>query len=312
MIVGPTAVGKTDLSIQLAKQFNGEIISGDSMQVYRGMDIGTAKATPEEQRQVPHHLIDIKDPEESFSVAEFQKLALEAIADIQSRGHLPILVGGTGLYVKSVLYYPQYHFQPNEEGLHIRKKWQAFLEIHGEQKLWEEVYKVAPDIANRLHPNDTRRLIRALELYEQNQLPIHQEKHQSPFDFLMIGLTMPRDQLYERINRRVDLMIEAGLIDEVKNLLKTTTNESLTSMQSLGYKELVPYIRGEISLEEAVELIKKRTRQFAKRQLTWFRQMEDIHWFDVSPENKANNLLQIFKIVAGKFGNLENYSTNTY
>lgn len=281
------------------------------MQVYRGMDIGTAKATLEERRQVPHHLIDIKDPDESFSVAEFQKLALETIADIQRRGRLPIFVGGTGLYVKSVLYYPQYEFQPNDEGLMIRKKWQAFLERHGEQRLWEEVHKVDPDTAKRLHPNDTRRLIRALELYEQNQMPMRAEKLQSPFDFLMIGLTMPRDLLYERINRRVDLMIEEGLVDEVKELLHTMQNEQLTSMQSLGYKELIPYIHGEISLEEAVELIKKRTRQFAKRQLTWFRHMEDIHWFDVSPEQKEYNLSQIFKIVAGKFGNLENYSSIT-
>lgn len=312
VIVGPTAVGKTSLSLELAERFNGEIISGDSMQVYKRMDIGTAKASIEEQQRVPHHLLDIKDPDESFSVAEFQERALEAIEGIQQRGKLPILVGGTGLYVKSVLYYPQYSFSEANANSETRKKWQQFLEDNGEEALWQEVHKIDPVRADRIHPNDTRRLIRILELHEQNQLTLHQEdsintqQDQSPFQFLMIGLTMPRELLYQRINQRVDLMIEAGLVDEVKQLVELADGREFTSMQSLGYKEMIPYLQGKASLLETIEIIQQRTRQFAKRQLTWFRHMSDIEWFDFSPEHQNKNLYQIIQIVAGKFGILEN------
>lgn len=312
VIVGPTAVGKTNLSIILAEKFNGEIISGDSMQIYRGMDIGTAKATVAERARIPHHLIDIKDPEEPFSVAEFQQLALAALEDIQQRGKLPILVGGTGLYVKSVLYYPQYEFVDVEMNTALREKWQQFLYVHGEEALWQEVHKIDPATANRLHPNDTRRLIRALELYEQKQQPMSklQSKHatidDSPFNYLMIGLTMPRELLYQRINQRVQMMIEEGLVDEVQSLVQRGINEQSTSMQSLGYKEMLPYLEGKASLDDTVALIQQKTRQFAKRQLTWFRRMKSIEWFDFSPEQQQKNLSQIIQIVAGKFENVEN------
>lgn len=312
VIVGPTAVGKTNLSLLLAKEFNGEIISGDSMQIYRGMDIGTAKATLEEQQQVPHHLIDIKEPNESFSVAEFQQRALDAIQDIQRKGRLPILVGGTGLYVKSVLYYPQYQFVDVDTDSGIRQKWQQFLQQYGGLALWQEVRKVDPDTANRLHPNDTRRLIRALELFEQKQIPMSQIQQvqdqalQSPFRFYMIGLTMPRELLYARINQRVQKMVEDGLVDEVRRLVTKTDGSEPTSMQSLGYKEIIPYLNGEINLEETIALIQQKTRQFAKRQLTWFRHMPNIEWFDFSPEHQQKNLSQIIQIVAGKFGVVEN------
>lgn len=312
VIVGPTAVGKTKLSIELATQFNGEIISGDSMQVYRGMDIGTAKASSEEQRLVPHHMIDIKDPDEPFSVAEFQLRALEAISLIQNRGKLPILVGGTGLYVKSVLYYPHYRFTSEESNTDIRQKWQHYLEQHGEEALWQKVYQIDPISAHRLHANDTRRLIRVLEIYEQKQIPMsqaqqaNQDEQVSPFHFFMIGLTMPRALLYERINQRVELMIEHGLVEEVKQLVSIANGRELTSMQSLGYKEMLPYLQSEASLTDTVELIQRKTRQFAKRQLTWFRHMPNIEWFDCSPEHQEKNLSQIMQIVAGKFGHLEN------
>lgn len=312
LIVGPTAVGKTALSLELAKEFRGEIISGDSMQIYRGMDIGTAKVSVEEQKLIPHHLIDIKDPHESFSVAEFQSLALRAIGEIQERGRLPILVGGTGLYIKAVLYYPHYVFTDQKLNAEIRDRWQKFLAEHGEQALWEEVNKIDPTTASRLHPNDTRRLIRALELYEETGQPMSQIKSsaegplKSPFRFLMIGLTMPRELLYERINQRVLKMFEDGLIEEVKRLYESGLDLKSTAMQSLGYKEVIPYLEGNASLDETIELIQRKTRQFAKRQLTWFRHMPEIIWFDGSPEHYEKNIQQIKRIAAGKFQSLEN------
>lgn len=277
------------------------------------MDIGTAKATIEEQKLIAHHLIDIKDPSQSFSVAEFQQLALTAIQDIQQKGKLPILVGGTGLYIKSVLYYPEYQFSNMESDSLIRDKWQHFLEENGEEALWQQVHQVDPITAERVHPNDTRRLIRALELFELNKAPMSQTVSSdkklvhSPFNFLMIGLTMPRDLLYERINRRVEIMIDMGLVEEVQHLIEAVGAQELTAMQSLGYKEMIPYLQGHASLEDTIALIQQKTRQFAKRQLTWFRHMPHIEWFDLSPEVQEKNLSQIIQIVAGKFGNLENY-----
>jgi tRNA dimethylallyltransferase len=313
VIVGPTAVGKTALSIGLAQNLNGEIISGDSMQVYRGMDIGTAKASPKEREMVPHHLLDIKDPHQSFSVAEFQSLALEAIGEISQRGRLPILVGGTGLYIKSVLYYPHYPFGEETPETEIRTRWQEFVNRMGSQALWEEAHKVDPVSAARLHPNDTRRLIRVLEVYETTGIPLSSLQPQadeaeltSPFRFVMIGLTMPREMLYQRINQRVEQMIRDGLIDEVRSLLQNGVPETATSMQSLGYKEVIPYLKGGATLEETIELIQRRTRQFAKRQLTWFRNMKEIHWFDVSNDGYEKILSQITHFVEGKLKRLEN------
>lgn len=311
VIVGPTAVGKTELSLQLAKRFNGEIISGDSMQVYRRMDIGTAKVSIEERQIIQHHLVDIIEPHEAFSVADFQRLALEAIATIQSKGKLPILVGGTGLYVKSVLYYPQYSFADRPRNNELRDRWEQFAATYGAKALWEEAHKVDPISTTRLHPNDKRRLIRILELSEQkhfNNDPSYWqgENMQSPFHFYMIGLTMPREMLYARINSRVTMMMEDGLADEVKKLIEELDDIEVTSMQSLGYKEMIPYLHGEVNLEDTIALIQKRTRQFAKRQLTWFRHMPEIEWFDNSLEQMQKNLSQIMLNVAGKFENVEN------
>lgn len=281
------------------------------MQVYRGMDIGTAKATREERRSIPHHLIDIIEPGQPFSVADFQKAALEAIRKIRAKGKLPILVGGTGLYVEALLHYPSYTFVKEGRQAKIRRKWEAFLAERGEEALHKEAMKADPKAAGRLHPNDTRRLIRILEEYEQTGIPpshrIPDPKERlSPFDALLIGLYLPREHLYRRIEERVDRMLEEGLIDEVSRLLARGIPPDTTAMQGLGYKEMVPYLKGETSLEAAVTEIKKRTRQYAKRQRTWFRHMEEIHWFSMEEGEKEEALQKIDSLVAGKFSYLEN------
>jgi tRNA dimethylallyltransferase len=296
--VGPTAVGKTALSLALAKEFDGEIISGDSMQVYRGMDIGTAKVSPEERREVPHHLIDIIDPDTPFSVQEFQQLAREKIAEISRRGHLPILVGGTGLYIEAVTHeYDMPHVPENPE---LRAKLKRFAETEGKERLHGRLALADPVAAAKLHPNDVRRIIRALEVYYVTGKPISEMKGKgnSPYDSLWIGLTMPRELLYERINERVDRMVAQGLVDEVKKLKERGYHLGLTSMQAIGYKEIISYLNGEMTLEQAISLIKKGTRKYAKRQLSWFRRLSEIHWFDVT---RPECFQEIRQLVAGKF-----------
>ncbi|MEW9033402.1 MAG: tRNA (adenosine(37)-N6)-dimethylallyltransferase MiaA [Planifilum fimeticola] len=298
VIVGPTAVGKTSLSLSLAGAFRGEIVSGDSMQVYRHMDIGTAKVTAEEREKIPHHLIDIVDPDHPFTVEEYQRLAREAIEDIQRRGRLPILVGGTGLYIQSVTHG---YLLPGVEGNpELREKLHRFADEEGNEKLWEKLKAVDPETAVRLHPNDRRRIIRALEVYEGTGIPFSklQRKSSPRYDMLWIGLTMSRERLYERINRRVDRMMAEGLVEEVEALRNKGYHRDLTSMQALGYKEIMMYLDGEISREEAVEAIKRGTRKYAKRQLSWFRRIPEIHWFDV---NKPESAEEIWELAAGKF-----------
>lgn len=305
VLVGPTAVGKTKLSLTLAETYDAEIISGDSMQVYRGMDIGTAKATPEERRRVPHHLIDIRHPDEPFSVSEFQVLARAAAKDIAARGRLPFLVGGTGLYVEAACY--DFRFTKAGVDEAFRHRWKEYARIHGAAALHERLREVDPTTADRLHPNDVRRIIRALEIFHLTGVPLsehlkHQEKR-PVFDLCMIGLTMDRARLYRRIEERVDQMLADGLVDEVKALLEKGYTRDMVSMQALGYKEIAAYLEGEIGLEEAVALLKQNTRRFAKRQLSWFRHMKDIQWVDVTePENFHHQISQIHDIIAGKFG----------
>ncbi|MCI1696674.1 tRNA (adenosine(37)-N6)-dimethylallyltransferase MiaA [Aneurinibacillus aneurinilyticus] len=304
-IVGPTSVGKTALSLELGRRFAGEIISGDSMQFYRGMDIGTAKATESERLLVPHHLIDIRDPDEEITVAEFQQLCTECIATINGRGKLPMLVGGTGLYVQSVLY--DYKFSTAGEDEAYREELTVFAEIHGREALHAKLLDIDPETAGRLHPNDVKRIIRALEIYHVTGTPMSQyqsRSEESPYDLLLVGLNMDRALLYERINQRVDIMIAEGLIEEVKKLMAQGYDASLRSMQALGYKEMIAYINGALAYEEAIELLKKRTRNFAKRQLTWFRAMKDIVWFDVTPAAEGvpvSTYEAIYETVAGKF-----------
>jgi len=308
VLLGPTAVGKTALSLQIAKAADAEIISGDSMQVYRGMDIGTAKLPPEERQGIPHHLIDILDPWEPFSVSQFQRLCLEKIEEIRARGRLPFIVGGTGLYIESVCY--GYAFEGEGGDAAFRERMKEFAAAHGPAALHARLAALDPAAAERLHPNDLRRVIRALEVIEATGRPFSEVQPQrrkdpkeSPFNLCLIGLTMDRELLYRRIDRRVDEMMAAGLVDEVKALLAAGVPRNAVSMQGLGYKEIAAYLCGETDLETAVALIKRDTRRFAKRQLSWFRGMKDIHWFDTGGDAEKNQNLfkSICDIIAGKF-----------
>ena len=283
ILVGPTAVGKTAASIGLAKALNGEIISGDSMQIFKGLDIGTAKITKEEMQGVPHHLIDIKEPWETFSVAEFKRLADEAIADIHDRGKMPIIVGGTGFYINSVLY--EYHFGEADTDEAYRAELEQYAEAHGNEALWNILQEKDPDSAAKLHSNDTKRVIRALEVLHVTGIPASErqstvDKQTMRYNAVYIALNMPREVLYDRINRRVDIMIQDGLEAEVRNALANGVAQDALSMTSIGYRQMIQYFNEEISFDRAVELIKRDTRHFAKRQLTWFRHDPNIQWVD--------------------------------
>jgi tRNA dimethylallyltransferase len=304
VLVGPTAVGKTKLSLELARIHGCEIISGDSMQVYRGMDVGTAKISIEEQEGIPHHLIDIIEPDEAFSAASFQQYAKQLILDIQARGNLPFIVGGTGLYIESLCY--QFEFSEASADEAFRLEQAAYLVEHGEQALHEKLRAVDPISAERLHPNNTRRVVRALEILHLTGITLSAQlagqQKQSPYDLCIIGLTMDRDLLYKRIEQRIDLMLEQGLVEEVRKLLDNGYTTDYVSMQGLGYKEIIRYLQNEYTLDEAVTLLKRDTRHFAKRQLSWFRHMKDIHWVDVTEfTNFSTHLQMINDIIAGKF-----------
>ncbi|MDF2962404.1 MAG: tRNA dimethylallyltransferase [Paenibacillus sp.] len=303
VLVGPTAVGKTRLSLQLAVDYGAEIISGDSMQVYRGMDIGTAKATLQERQQIPHHLIDIHNPDHPFSVAEFQERASQLIFDIHGRGKLPFIVGGTGLYVESVCYDFQFSESGSDEA--FRNEQAEFAAKHGAEALLERLRQIDPESAERLHANDQRRIIRALEIYhltgERLSDRLKVQKKQSPYELCIVGLTMDRALLYKRIEERIDQMIDEGLVGEVERLLQQGYGKQYISMQGLGYKEMIDYLQGSLSWEAAVELLKRDTRRFAKRQLSWFRHMKDIHWVDVSDlGNFSAHLDQVHAIIADR------------
>lgn len=284
VIAGPTASGKTKISIELAKRIHGEIISGDSMQVYKYMDIGTAKPTKEEIDGVPHYLIDEIDPKEDFSVAIFQQKAKEYMKKIYENHHIPILAGGTGFYIQALVY--DINFMETNVDVEYRNRLQELANAEGNDYIHQMLKKVDPVSAATIHPNNLKRVIRALEYYHQTHEPIskHNEREkakESPYHTAFFCLTMDRDTLYRRIDQRVDLMIQSGLVDEVKGLLDKGYSPHLVSMQGLGYKELVQYLEGKISLEEAIYIIKRDTRHFAKRQLTWFRRQEDPYWIDV-------------------------------
>ncbi len=304
VIVGPTAVGKTKFSLDIALQWNGEIISGDSMQVYRGMDIGTAKASKQEQERVPHHLLDIREPEQSFSVAEFQARATQSINELHAKGKLPVLVGGTGLYIESVCYQYQFAFVGSDE--FFRKERDAFAEQHGDEALHHQLIAVDPQSAQRLHPHDRRRIIRSLEIAHvsgsTHSALLAQQTKTSPYQLCLIGLTMERSLLYERVEQRIDEMLHAGLIAEVKSLLDTGCPRDAGSMQALGYKEMVGYLDQVYSYEQAVEVLKTRTRHYVKRQLSWFRHMKEINWIDVSDSTNSTIHFQLINdIISTKF-----------
>lgn len=295
ILTGPTAVGKTELSIALAKSIGGEIISADSMQVYKFMDIGTAKIRPDEMQGVPHHLIDILEPDVAFNVAMFKELAKAAVEEIYSRGHIPIVVGGTGFYIQALLY--DIDFSEEDSNVPIRKELEDIVKEKGAEYLHELLREVDPESAEQIHANNVKRVIRALEYYRMHgeKISVHnaaERRKKSPYDFLYFVLTNDRKVLYERIEKRIDKMIEEGLISEVDNLLKKGYDNSLVSMQGLGYKELIPYLKEECSLEEAIYILKRDTRHFAKRQLTWFRRERDVRWLDKSQVSSEEEILK--------------------
>lgn len=283
ILTGPTAVGKTELSIALAKKINGAVISADSMQVYRGMDIGSAKVTPEEMQGVPHYLIDVLAPEDEFHVVRFQEMAKEALQEIYEKKQIPIIAGGTGFYIQALLY--DIDFTEQDEDTALRNHYAQLEEEHGNAYLHEMLRQVDPVSAEMIHANNVKRTIRALEYFEKTGEPIsrHNEEErakESPYDFRYFVLTDERAHLYERIDHRVDLMLEAGLVEEVKRLRAQGCHKGMVSMQGLGYKEILSWLEGEISYEEAVYLLKRDTRHFAKRQLTWFRRERDVIWLN--------------------------------
>lgn len=278
MIVGPTATGKTGTAIELAKMINGEIISADSMQVYKHMDIGTAKPDTDEMMGIKHHLIDFIEPDESFSVAQFREFAIAKIKEISSRGKYPIVTGGTGLYASSLIY--NINYSDTKTDWNLRNTLNVLAKEKGNEYLHNELEKIDPEAALKIHPNDIKRVIRAIEVYTQTQKTISFHKSVSrtakpEFEYLLFGLEMERAQLYSRIDARVDAMFNNGLLDEVRKLFEKGY-ESSQGMQGLGYKEVMWYLKGETTLEETVKILKRNTRRYAKRQMTWFRKIENL------------------------------------
>ena len=283
VLTGPTAVGKTKLSIALAKALGGEIISADSMQVYKHMDIGSAKITEKEMDGVPHHLIDVLSPFEEFHIVRFQELAKKAVEDIYSRGRIPVFVGGTGFYIQAIT--KDIDFTEGEEDKKYREELSCLAAEKGNEFLHEMLRNIDPKSAEEIHANNVKRVIRALEFYKENGFPIsqhneEQKQNETPYNLAYFVLNAPRELLYERIDRRVDEMMENGLMEEVQKLKDMGCRRDMTSMQGLGYKEILSFLDGEVPLEEAVRILKRDTRHFAKRQLTWFRRESDVIWLD--------------------------------
>ena len=281
ILTGPTAVGKTKTSIGLAKAINGEIISADSMQVYKYMDIGSAKIRPEEMDGVKHYLVDLLEPDEEFHVVRFQQMAKDALATIYAKGKIPIIVGGTGFYIQALLY--DIDFTESNEDTSYREELEKFAALHGVDYVHNMLREVDPVSAETIHANNLKRVIRALEYYKQTgeKISDHNEKErakESPYDFCYFVLNDEREKLYQSIEKRVDLMLENGLLEEVKKLHEKGYTKDMVSMQGLGYKEILDYLNGEITLDRAVYLIKRDTRHFAKRQLTWFRREKPVVW----------------------------------
>ncbi|WP_274954136.1 tRNA (adenosine(37)-N6)-dimethylallyltransferase MiaA [Anaerostipes butyraticus] len=295
VLTGPTAVGKTELSIQLAQKLDGEIISADSMQIYQKMDIGTAKIRKEEMDGIPHHLIDVLDPSEEFNVARFQEMAKDALAGIYRRGRIPLIVGGTGFYIQGLLY--DIDFTKEEQDFRYRENLQKKAKEEGAQAIHKMLQAVDPASAQKIHPNNIKRVIRALEFYHLNGRKISEHNEQesrkeSPYRFAYFVLNQNRTTLYERINHRVDLMLEAGLVEEVRRLKEAGYGKNLVSMQGIGYKEVLDYLDGKMTLEETADQIKKDTRHFAKRQLTWFGREKEVIMIDKDKYETEEEILE--------------------
>ncbi|MBN1221371.1 MAG: tRNA (adenosine(37)-N6)-dimethylallyltransferase MiaA [Anaerolineae bacterium] len=303
VIVGPTAVGKTALSLQLAREFGGEIISADSRQIYRGLDIGTDKPSPEQQALVPHHLVDVVDPDEILSLAEFQEQAYAAIAAIHRRNRLPLLVGGTGQWVWAVVEGWGIPRVPPDPAL--RAELEARADAAGAEALHAELEALDSEAAQKLDPRNVRRVIRALEVYHKTGVPIskHQRKSPPPYAIFIIGLTMPRRQLYARIDQRINHMLARGLLAEVEGLVEAGYDWTLPAMSGLGYRQMGQYLQGEVSLAQAVVLIKKETRRFVRQQYNWFRLDDDrIHWIEIGEGietgyDRIENLIESYVVL---------------
>jgi tRNA dimethylallyltransferase len=310
VIVGPTAVGKSELAVTLAQRLQGEVVSADSVQVYRYLDIGSAKPSLQERISVPHHLLDSVDPDQDYTVADFQHDAQAAIAKIHKRERMPILVGGSGLYIRAVI--RNYSFSSAGQNLAIRARLIKEAEQFGGQHLYEKLCAADPRTACKVHPHDLRRIIRALEACEQNTRPLSDQVEETRdagllYRVFMYGLTMPRELLYQRIEKRVDMMIENGFVEEVRGLLARGFSQGSKALTSLGYRHIISHINGEITLEQAAELIKRDTRRFAKRQLTWFRRDTEITWFDVSTDAGIAGVAEnICNLLAGYYQLEEN------
>jgi len=297
VLVGPTAVGKTDLSIALAKKLNTEIISADSVQIYKGLDIGSAKPTTEEQCGIIHHLIDYVSPFDAYSVSEYAKQAFSSIDALIERGKIPIVAGGTGLYVNALLY--DMNFGESLADVPFRTEMERLAETEGNEAVHLKLRAVDPDAAERIHMNNLRRVIRALEVNHITGKPmadfaVAPQKNEA-YQFLVFGLTRPREVLYDRINRRVHLMLQAGLIDEVKSLKSLGLDDSFQSMQGIGYKEVLAYLDGKIAMDRMVEIIQQFSRNYAKRQMTWFKRYEDIIWLDLEVLSTDEAVLKIIE-----------------
>lgn len=300
ILTGPTAVGKTKLSIALAKAVNGEIISADSMQVYQYMDIGSAKIKKEEMQGVPHYLIDVLKPEEEFHVVRFQEMAKQAMEEIYEKGKIPILTGGTGFYIQAVV--KDIDFSENTEKSEVRSRLEQLAKDKGSEYLHQKLLEVDPDSAQKIHANNVKRVIRALEYYELTgeKISLHNEREaakESPYCYAYFVLNDLREKLYQRIDARVDEMLKEGLVQEVEKLSRMGYTRNMVSMQGLGYKEILAYLEGECSLEEAVYILKRDTRHFAKRQITWFKREPDVIWvnkpeFGYEDEKILNYMLE--------------------
>lgn len=294
VVIGPTSVGKTKMGVALAKKLNGEVISGDSMQVYRQMDIGTAKVTIEEMEGVKHHCIDILDPKDQYSVHDFQQTVRKEITEITSRGHVPIIVGGTGLYIKAALY--DYTFSEMENNHdEINEKYKDYTN----EQLYDYLKQIDEESAKILHFNNRRRVLRAIEIYEQTGQKkseiINEQEHICLYDAYFVGLTLPRELLYKRINLRVDLMMKNGLKEEMESLIKQGLTRENQSMKAIGYKEWFDYFEGKCDLNEVSENIKKHSRQYAKRQYTWFKNQFEVQWYDVCLEDFSKTIEEVYR-----------------